>query len=940
MPQKDPYGLFQYTLSNGLTLFLSRRTRKPRIETRVVIKAGSARDPETSTGAAHILEHLMFKGSRRIGALDPVEEGRSLDRISDLFDRLRRAESQRRSKKIFHEIDRENQRAAVLSIPGEYDRILSHIGARGVNAYTSLEETVYKCDIPSVELERWIRIEAERFSTPVMRSFLTEIEAVYEEFNQDQDDDFSRARELLLSKLFPGHPFGTHSILGLQEHIKSPSLREIEKFRNRWYRPEHMAVCMAGDFDIENTVALFEAHWGSWNPPVIPPEKDPPPADDLRKKEKHLLMGPDSEFTMTGFRFGGIRSGDYNLLYMLDLVLNNSQAGLIDLNLIQKQRLLEGGSSLSNAGDYSWFVLYGTPGPGQSLGAVQRLLMKQLDLIRKGKFDSRLLQGIAKYLEIERTQELESNGVVDSFAESFSEGVPWQEYLDRLEDLKKISKDDLIHFVRRNFKEGAVRIDKKEGEDPDVKKVEKPEISPVRIEYDRESAFFSDFKKGSPRPAPSLFPDYDKDLNRTDLSGGVTLTAGRNENNDLFELTYIFPEGKSSSSSLPVAGDYFPYIGTDKLKPEELQKESFLLGIELSFQVDLDRSSISLFGKQEDFVKALQFLQNIILFGEGSFRTYRKYVQGLLKRRKDAKLSKRVLLFGGLYAWGLYGPDSPFRDILTEQELKHLSPSSLMKEIRHLFCIPHHISYFGNQPLDAVAPLIMEFHPGDLSCPHKKRPARIYREKPAEKRVYFTHYDMVQAEIFRLAPLSPFSLEMLPPVSMFNEFFGTGLNSLVFQEIREARGLAYTAYSSITIPENPGNHHILQGFLGTQGDKLLNAVDALDRLLCSVPVESGLFYEARASLLKSQSSERILDSEIFWSWWEAIEMGLDPDFRRDVFHKIEKYSFQEMQDFFRQSVVNANSNLLILGSRDELDMKGLEKLGEFRELSAEELFNY
>ena len=935
----DPYGLIIYKLDNGLTLYLSRKEWKPRIETRVVIKAGSSQDPEDSTGAAHILEHLMFKGSRRIGTLAWDDEQSSLQRLSELFRDLRSAVTEGEKKALYQEIDRENQVASRLALPGEYDRILSSIGARGVNAYTSLDETVYKCDIPSIELERWISMEAERFSSPVMRSFLTEIEAIYEEFNQDQDDDFSRARELLLSRLFSGHPYGNHSILGHPDHIKAPSFTALDEFRKRWYRPEKMAVCLAGDFDIDRTIDLFRSYWGNWNPEPVEASV-PPSSPAVLKKEKCQLAGPDSEFTMTGFRFGGIKSEDFNLLYMLDLILSNSQAGLIDLNLVQKQRLLDGGSSLSNAGDYSWFVLYGTPGPGQSLGAVHRLLLKQIELIKKGDFDGRLLNGVMKYLEIERIQELENNNIVDAFVECFAEGLDWSEYLGRLEDLKKITKNDLIRFAKEKFTGGYIRIDKKEGDDPDIIKVEKPKISPVKIDYNRESPFFQEFREASPRPAPPRFPDYDRELVHLPLSETVRLSCGSNLKNDLFELTFIFPEGKSSSSTLPVAGDYFPYIGTDRLKPEELQKEAFLLGLDLNFQVDLDRSIFSLFGSQEDFGNAIRFLSHVIQKGEGSERTYKKYVQGLIKRRNDAKQSKRVLLFGGLYSWGIYGPDSPFRDILSEKELKKLCPGGLMGEIRRLFRIPHHIFYYGNGKPDEIRDFLLEHHPGDPSGPEAVRPAKSYQEQPAGRKVYFTHYDMLQAEVFRLAPLSPFSEDLLPSISLFNEFFGRGLNSLVFQEIREARGLAYTAYASITVPDNPVNSHILQSFLGTQGDKMIQAVNALDQLLTTVPEEPGLFREARTSLIKSLSSERILDSDVFWSWWESVELNLDPDFRQRVFSRMEQLRYGDMKDFFRESVLRANSNLLVLGSRDELDLSALKELGEFRELSPEELLNY
>ena len=938
-PQDDPYGLKIHTLNNGLTLYLSRKDWKPRIETRIVVKAGSSRDPETSTGAAHILEHLMFKGSRRIGASHWEIEKTSLNRLTDLFEKIRQEKSEQKRKALYREIDAENQVAARLSLPGEYDRLLSLIGARGVNAYTSMEETVYKCDIPSIELERWVTVELERFSEPVMRSFLTEIETIYEEYNQDQDDDFSRARELLLFRLFPDHPYGKNGILGNPEHIKAPSLKEIEKFRKTWYRPEHMAVCLAGDFSVDETIKLFERTWGLWHPEKIDSPACSVKAGDL-KKEKYQLLGPDSEFTMTGFRFGGIQSGDYHLLFMLDLILNNSQAGLIDLNLVQKQKLLDGGTSLSSAGDYSWFVLYGTPGPGQSLGSVHKLLLKQIDLIKRGEFDSRLLKGVTKYLEIERVQELETNGIVDAFAECFAEGMEWREYLGRLQQIRSITKEELIAFVKKKFNDQYIRVDKKEGEDPSIEKVEKPEITPVPLEYNKESEFFRSFRKQSPLVNPPRFPDYEKELAHISLGDSVTLSCGRNQKNNLFELTFIFPEGKSSSKTLQIGGDYFPYIGTDRLKPEELQKEAFFHGLELNIHVDLYRTTLSLFGFQEDFVQALEFLNHVINRGEGAVRTYRKYVRGLIKRRSDAKLNKRILLFGGLYSWGVYGSDSPFRDVLSEKELKKLDPQALLDEIRRLFSQPHQIFYYGSSDPEKIRKLLTENHPGDLSSPEQVRPGKFYEEKKAENKIFFVHHDMLQAEIFRVAPLQSFSESLLPSISLYNEYFGTGLNSLVFQEIREARGLAYTAYSNITVPERPEGCHVLQSFLGTQSDKMVQAVNALDRLLSEVPEESLLFQEARSSMVKSYSSERIQDADVFWSWWEAMELGLDPSFRESVFNNLKEYTYSEMRRFFKQDILKANSNLLVLGSRDEIDLDALQAMGDFRELSVEELFNF
>ena len=544
-----------------------------------------------------------------------------------------------------------------------------------------------------------------------------------------------------------------------------------------------------------------------------------------------------------------------------------------------------------------------------------------------------------KFLEIEQTQDLESNQIVNAFAECFSDGISWSEYLGRLERLRAFTADDLIRFVRDKFHGNHVRVDKREGEDPSIEMVEKPEITALKIDYDRQSDYFLRLKDDNPGFPDPVFSDYEALLTHSELGNGRTLSCCRNHKNDLFELSYIFPEGKSSSLWLPIAGDYFPYLGADGMSPEALQKEAFLLGLDLSFQVDLDRTVFSVYGKEEDLIRGLRFVQKLIRTARGSRKSYRKYVLGLLKRRRDAKLSKKLLLSGGLYSWGLFGEKSPFRDILSEKVLRDGNPETLVAELQRLFDLPHRIFYYGNRTPAEAASLLTETHPGS-SRPAVPRERKSYHELEGEEKVFFAHHDMLQAEIYRLAPQRLFDPSQLAGIHLFNEFFGAGLNSLFFQEIREARGLAYTAYSSISVPEFPDQRHILSSYLGTQADKLPDALAEMDRLFLSAPAKDRLFEEARTALLKSQASERFTDSDIFWSWWEARELGLDPGFRKQVFQDLEAYDPRAMERFFTESVIPVKSNVLVLGNRNDLDMKTLERRGEFRELSPEELFNY
>ena len=172
-----------YKLDNGLTVYLSVNNEKPRIQTYIAVRTGSRNDPPETTGLAHYLEHLMFKGTRQFGTTNAAAEAPLLDSIQNRFEVYRTIKDSLQRRAYYHKIDSLSQLAAKYFIPNEYDKLMSAIGAEGTNAFTSNDMTCYVEDIPSNEVENWARIEADRFQNMVIRGFHTELEAVYEEYN-------------------------------------------------------------------------------------------------------------------------------------------------------------------------------------------------------------------------------------------------------------------------------------------------------------------------------------------------------------------------------------------------------------------------------------------------------------------------------------------------------------------------------------------------------------------------------------------------------------------------------------------------------------------------------------------------------------------------------------------------------------------------------------
>jgi zinc protease len=265
----DPLGVMMYTMSNGMKIYLSVKKDEPRIFTNVAVHTGSRNDPSDCTGLAHYLEHMMFKGTSQIGALNWGDESKMLKEISDLYEQHKNTTNPELRKELYAKIDAKSGEAARMVAANEYDKLVSSMGAKATNAYTWLDQTVYVNDIPSNELERWMRLESERFKMVVLRLFHTELEAVYEEYNISLDRDFRKVMKVQNEVLFPTHPYGTQTTLGRGEHLKSPSHEQIYAYFSKYYVPNNMAIVLSGDFDPDKVVELAEKYFGSYQTKLV-----------------------------------------------------------------------------------------------------------------------------------------------------------------------------------------------------------------------------------------------------------------------------------------------------------------------------------------------------------------------------------------------------------------------------------------------------------------------------------------------------------------------------------------------------------------------------------------------------------------------------------------------------------------------------------------------
>ncbi|WP_027391649.1 M16 family metallopeptidase [Aquimarina latercula] len=934
----DPTGLRLYTLDNGLKVYLGKNQEEPKIQTLIAVRAGSTYDPADNTGLAHYLEHMVFKGTDKIGTQDFEKENVFLKEISDLYEAHKKETDTVKKKEIYKKIDEVSQEASKVSIANEYDKMVSSLGAEGTNAFTSNEQTVYVNKIPTNELDKWLTVESERFSKLVLRLFHTELEAVYEEFNRGQDSDGRKQYFAVLEGLYPTHPYGTQSTIGVSEHLKNPSMEAIHAYFDKYYVPNNMAVILVGDIDFDTTIKKVNESFGSYKKKEVSHptfEKLEPLAAPVKKE----VYGPTAESIYVAFRTEGKGTEQEVIVTLIDYMLANSQAGLIDLNLNQKQ-LVQNASSFTNFdNDYGFHLLYGTPKEDQTLDEVRDLLLAQIDKVKKGEFEEWLLDAVVNDLRLSQIRQYENaSSTAYSYLDAFIGFQDWKSRLEMLDNMKEITKEQVVAFANTLYGNNYVEVHKIKGEDKSIVKVENPGITPIELNRDKESNFLQEFNK---LEAPSLSPqfiDYKTAIKENKTNSGLTVSHIENPNNDIFSLNIIFDMGKDHDPKMSLAAGYLDYLGTNKYTPEQLKQEFYKVGVSYNVFTADDKTYVGISGLKENLDAGLTLLEDLWNNAVPNQETYNKYVDKVLKGRKDNKTQKGNIFWNGLMSYGKYGENSRLRNIYTASELQAMNPQELVDKVKELRNFKQRIFYYGNDVNGAIASLDKNHIVKSelLDYPEKTQ----YLEKETGGNVYFVDYDMVQSEMLLLAKGAEFDPKKMAASRLFNTYFGSGLSSIVFQEIRESKSLAYSAFSSYSQAREVGQSDYVMAYVGTQANKMPQAVDAMMELMTDMPEAEEQFNQAKEATLKKIAAQRITKSNIFWTYENLKKRGIDNDNREEMYNTIKNMELADLKKFFNKNIKGENYNVLVIGNKKDVDMNALNKLGDVKEMDIDYLFNY
>ena len=937
----DPMQTRIYTLDNGLKVYLSVNKEEPRIQTYIAVRTGSKNDPAETTGLAHYLEHLMFKGTKQFGTTDPEAEAPLLDEIEQRYEEYRTITDEATRKQKYHEIDSVSQLAAKYFIPNEYDKLMAAIGSEGSNAFTSNDVTCYVEDIPANEIENWAKVQADRFQNMVIRGFHTELEAVYEEYNIGLSSDGNKQYEALLAKLFPTHPYGTQTTIGTQQHLKNPSITNIKNYFAKWYVPNNVAICMAGDFDPDKTLEILKKYFGEWKAGEDVTQPTFPDLEPLTQSVDTTVVGLESENIWLGWRSEKASSLQNDTLELVSAVLYNGKAGLLDIDLNQEMKVMDAGAFAEPMLDHGFFLLAGQPKEGQSLDEVKELLLGEINKLKCGDFDEDLLLSALNNKKLDDLRSLDHNSArVSKMLNAFINGIEWQQLVGQKDRLAKITKQELVDFAKRFFTEGYVAVYKRQGEDTTQKKIDKPAITPIPTNRDLVSQFVKDIQEAEVKPIEPQFLDYKKDLSFFTTQKGLPVIYKQNTENGLFELQFRYEFGQEDDNRYDVAANYIDYLGTDKLSAAQVKHQFYKMACNYAISVNADAITIGLSGLAEYMPDALALLEDLLHNAKVDEDAYQQMVGLILKNRQDQKSEQRSC-FAMLGEYALYGPHNAMRDNMTEQQLRETNPQELLDLLKNISQYEHQVLYYGPIAEEKLDGCLSDLHhtEKDLKPVPEGKPYEL--QTITEPEIIIAPYDAknIYMRMF-VNEGRQTNLDEHATIELFNEYFGGGMNGVVFQEMREARGLAYNAMAYYLTPAKKGQPEYFLTHIITQNDKMMDCVKQFREILDKMPASEAAFQIAKDALRKRLASQRTTKFGVIQAYISDKRQGFDFDVDKKIYEDLQNLTLQDIEGFEQSNIAGKTGRYVILGNEKELDMASLGQIAPIRRVSLEEIFGY
>ena len=933
-------------LSNGLTVWLNEDHSQPKVFGAVVVKAGAKDCPDT--GIAHYFEHIMFKGTDSIGTVNYPAEKVYLDSIASQYELLAQTRDEVERKSIQRNINRLSILAGEYAIPNEFDRMIAEFGGTGLNAGTSYDYTYYYNTFSPQYMRQWLTLNSHRLIHPVYRLFQGELETVYEEKNRSADNILMGALEHGISELFKGTPY-EYPIIGSTENLKNPRMSEMEAFYKKYYVAGNMGLILCGDFSIREVMDLLEPTFGRLPQGTVDRSfTSAPPLHGQRTVELKVPL-PLVKISALAFRAPTDVEADAPALDLATkLLANEGETGLID-SLANSHKIMGGIVERASLNGIGALILASIPNlPFGSKKKAEQMCWEQVEKLKRGEFSEHELDVLKMETQREESMALESiEGRANMMVDVFAQGRSWSDYLQQVESIRALTKKDIVDVANRYFTDDYVHFVKKFGMyKKDI--IEKPGFDPVRPKnVDAESDYAHRLREMPAEERAVRILDFQKDATilpivvpaTTAAQPKARLFATQNPVNDIFTLTLMYHKGTLSDPTLSAVAAFAGQLGTDSLSLQQLKKALQAQGATYEIGATKNFFLVNLTGFDRNLESSLRLLAHFMSNAKADEKA-RKEMVSSLKAEQKAIWKSNGDVAAAIMEKIEFGQQSEYLTQLTVKELRAMKGEELLSRFREVQQYACDVIYSGQLPAEEVAQAVARCLPLDKATqenPLTVRTLQTYQEPM----VYV--YDMPSARqtiIRTYQGLRPYATpEEQSRLLLTARYFGGGMSSLMFQEIREFRSMAYSTGASGSLSVWPDRRPAcFTTYVGTQADKTMQALAVVDTLLTDMPMRQRNLEVAKKELISSISNGFPDFRTIGITIANRLYEGKTEDPSGKYVSTLPSLSANDVADFFQKEIKTAPRVTVVVGNKKKMNLQQLSRYGRVVELKPNDFF--
>ncbi|MCQ2346365.1 MAG: insulinase family protein [Paludibacteraceae bacterium] len=937
-------GLSEYTLDNGLKVILWEDHDQPDVEGYVAVKAGAVDEPAEYTGLAHYLEHMLFKGTDRIGALDWEKERPHYEEIIRLYDQYSETTDDKLRAELATKINQESMESAKYSTCEDFFILMDGIGATDVNAFTSYDMTCYHNSFPAGQMYKWLTIFADRLRNPVFRTFQAELENVFEEYNMYQDNPQTQIREKLFEKMYAGCPY-ERNVIGKPEHLKNPRLSKLIEFYNTWYVPNNMALILVGDFSAEEVKPLIAKTFGTMESKPLP-ERPTYAKTSYAGNPKHTFrLG---YYPLIYWAYDGVAVDDKDaiaLQFVTSLLSNGSNTGLFD-RLVMDGQLQSAQASFDARRNQGRVLIQAIPyydanqQQYDSNAATEKLLQTELNKLISGDIPDWLIQSVKDEFAYSYKVVFESPySKMSNLVQCFIYDLPLDFIFNQLEQINALTKEDIQRVAKKYFDANYMTVTFNEG-DPKKNKLTKPAIQPLNLINGVETDYAKSFKQLPQQPLKQTFLDLNA-VKVQDMDKNVHLHYVTNPKNDIFSISLRYGVGTERRPMLQYVTQLMNCAGImPATTPQDFRRELSALGGFCSYDVSGSYFTVAISGKEENLEAICQLVQRQMLFP--------KFEERQFDAIKGSALSQRFMMQkmddvqpDALMDYVLYGDSSHYLRLLPFKEIYYMDEVKLKTQFLEATKYELDVYYCGARPMEEVKSVLAANLPMQEGVIESSSPVILDRKTYDKTQIYFLPNAKVQqASIYFYFNGTPYSKDDAVLFQAFNQYFSGGFTGLVLDEIREKRSMAYTAGGSMHAGRLPGKNAYFRGSIGTQSDKVADAIDVFMHLLDSMPEYPERIETVKAQLRQQAQAGKptFRNMPQTYDLWQEIGYEIDP--AQYNMERINSLTFDDIMRFYKDNIQGKPVTIMIVGDPKLINQKQLQQhYGKLIKVSANRLFS-